>query len=873
MKRKLFISMLICILCGATAMRADNGEQMSVYKKVTAAPADWSGQYLIVYDAGSIAMDGSQKADSMNWPANATAVKIAGDSIVLAQSADNIYFTIDTCGTDSFYLQSASGLYIGNGTKSNRISVNATTPYAHTLSLNADTGVLALTDNGTYSLRYNTGWNGFRYYKKTTDFPYVSLYRFAYTKAVSTLPVATIRDTICHDEDYTIDGEKISNLALGENTIRRVGSDSIRIYQIYVRACRYVTNNYTLEFRNSGKDSGKTTTYNAEPIAVFTDETYRNAAAIGKVNNIHPTHYLAENPVVNYGAYISNKTSTMTIRLLAPAYIDSIVVCGSTTYDNDCGFLYINKVGKDFGRKKVFKNVTYNLNGELLDSLALQGITYRTNTNGSLYLRSLTIYSRTLLDEDAQVTEEKFVRICEGESYTLHGRTMASAGDYVLQNGKDVTSLHLEVVPRERVVVRDTITDIETGSYGQNGRYTIQPFQSQTTYLFRDTVPSVRTGCDSITAYQVLVKKGVYPQLSVACDRDTLREGESATVTIMSDKAYDVDREIKLVSSYQWGNKNRVDLPKTVVMPAGSTRTTAILKATDDKEANLFSQFYIQAEGDYFKTSNKNTMVLVDNDIPDFEITLDKDTVGEADCPDCITATITRKTLTDREETIDLYDTEHRGEGRIYDNNRYAYAYVWYERKSTYYPNNKDYVKFSAGQTTITHKFGIKNNQQAEGDRDVTITATIFRNQSPRWVGDTATTGNVGWSKATIHIKDDDVPTLTLTSNTSKLMEGKSPAATLTLKRNTTTDTAMVVALTADNAFGLTFRNPVTIAAGKDTARIAVAVAKDTIADNNRNVVFTATAEGYKEARCHATVIDRTLPDAVLPMHKWRSIR
>ncbi len=218
------------------------------------------------------------------------------------------------------------------------------------------------------------------------------------------------------------------------------------------------------------------------------------------------------------------------------------------------------------------------------------------------------------------------------------------------------------------------------------------------------------------------MKKAVYPQLSVSIDRDTLREGENAALTIMSDKAYDVDREIKLVSSYQWGNKNRVDLPKTVVMPAGSTRTTAILKATDDKEANLFSQFYIQAEGDYFKTSNKDTTVLVDNDIPDFEITLDKDTVGEADCPDCITATITRKTLTDREETISLYDTEHRGEGRIYDNNRYAYAYVWYERKSTYYPNNKDYVKFAAGQTTIKHKFGIKNNQQAEGDRDVTVT-------------------------------------------------------------------------------------------------------------------------------------------------------
>lgn len=519
-------------------MRADNGEQMSVYKKVTTAPADWSGRYLIVYDAGAVAMDGSQKADSMNWPANATAVKIVGDSIVLPQSDDNIYFTIDTCGTDVYYLKSASGLYIGNGTKSNRVSTSTATPYAHTLSLNADTSTLALTDNGTYSLRYNTDWKGFRYYKKTStgsNLPYISLYRFAYTKAVFTLPVATIRDTICHNEDYSIDGEKISGLVLGENTIQRVGSDSIRIYQIYVRECRYVANNYTLEFRNTGKESGKVSVYKAEPMAVFTDETYGNAAAIVGVNNIHPTHYLAENPVVNYGAYISNKTSTMTIRLLAPAYIDSIVVCGATTSDGDCGFLYINKIGKDFGRKRVFKNVMYDLEGALVEKLALQGITYKTNTNGSLYLRSLTIYSRTLLDDDAQVTETN-VRMCEGESYALQDRTMASSGDYVLYDGKDVTSLHLEVIPRERVVVRDTITDIETKSYGQNDRYTIQPFQSLTTYLFRDTTTSVRTGCDSVVAYQVLVKKGVYPQLLVSIDRDTLYEGESAIVTIRSDK-------------------------------------------------------------------------------------------------------------------------------------------------------------------------------------------------------------------------------------------------------------------------------------------------------------------------------------------------
>ena len=89
----------------------------------------------------------------------------------------------------------------------------------------------------------------------------------------------------------------------------------------------------------------------------------------------------------------------------------------------------------------------------------------------------------------------------------------------------------------------------------QNRKRLRQKKDVQKCDLFRDTVTSVRTGCDSVVAYQVLVKKAVYPQLSVSIDRDTLREGENAALTIMSDKAYDVDREIKLVSSYQWGTR------------------------------------------------------------------------------------------------------------------------------------------------------------------------------------------------------------------------------------------------------------------------------------------------------------------------------
>ncbi len=91
-----------------------------------------------------------------------------------------------------------------------KITTSATTPYIHTITMNDNSTVALVTNNSKYSLRYNTEWKDFRYYKKTStgsNIPDISLYRFAYTKAVSILPVVTIRDTLCHDEDYTIDGE------------------------------------------------------------------------------------------------------------------------------------------------------------------------------------------------------------------------------------------------------------------------------------------------------------------------------------------------------------------------------------------------------------------------------------------------------------------------------------------------------------------------------------------------------------------------------------------------------------------------------------------------------------------------------------------
>lgn len=137
----------------------------TTYAKVTSTSDITNGKYLIVYEGdathGSVAFDGSlETLDAVN---NTQAVTIADDKIFTDL---DIYFTINT--TDGS-IQSASGKYIGVSSYDNGLKQSDDTPYANSISIDADGNAVITveTNKGTMTLRYNyaSNQNRFRYYK------------------------------------------------------------------------------------------------------------------------------------------------------------------------------------------------------------------------------------------------------------------------------------------------------------------------------------------------------------------------------------------------------------------------------------------------------------------------------------------------------------------------------------------------------------------------------------------------------------------------------------------------------------------------------------------------------------------------------------
>lgn len=134
------------------------------YQKVTADADLTDGQYLIVYEEGTVAFDGG--LSTLDATSNTIDVTIVGDKIEGNSTTDAATFTIDvTAGT----LQSASGLYIGQTSDANGIKANESTAYQNTLSIDADGNADVVSSGGAY-LRYNatSGQDRFRYFKSST---------------------------------------------------------------------------------------------------------------------------------------------------------------------------------------------------------------------------------------------------------------------------------------------------------------------------------------------------------------------------------------------------------------------------------------------------------------------------------------------------------------------------------------------------------------------------------------------------------------------------------------------------------------------------------------------------------------------------------
>lgn len=159
------VALMLVSMLPATAAAADEG----VYKKVTSDQTDWTGEYLLVYEASetqAYVFDGSlSKLDAVN---DYKSLVIADGAI----TADRAYSVTVEAVTGGYVIKAANGQYIYAPSDKNSLTTNekkdTAAMYPNTFSV-TDDGVDIVLSSGPH-MRFNAASNQmrFRYYKSTT---------------------------------------------------------------------------------------------------------------------------------------------------------------------------------------------------------------------------------------------------------------------------------------------------------------------------------------------------------------------------------------------------------------------------------------------------------------------------------------------------------------------------------------------------------------------------------------------------------------------------------------------------------------------------------------------------------------------------------
>ena len=206
--KKLTLLKSMLLLC-ALIVGSGSVWAVGIYQKVTSAPSDWSGVYLIVYegdggDHASCALNGATLTDDAEN--NGVAVTISDNTIVGSSAIDAAVFVISKSGSN-YKLLAGSGNYIGSTSYANKLIVSSTS-MDNTIALDGTNAVITSNLSGsTTTLRYNyaSNQNRFRYYKSGQQA--IALYKL--TKERVTITSAGYATFV---SDYALNYSGISGL-------------------------------------------------------------------------------------------------------------------------------------------------------------------------------------------------------------------------------------------------------------------------------------------------------------------------------------------------------------------------------------------------------------------------------------------------------------------------------------------------------------------------------------------------------------------------------------------------------------------------------------------------------------------------------------
>lgn len=346
------------------------------------------------------------------------------------------------------------------------------------------------------------------------------------------------------------------------------------------------------------------------------------------------------------------------------------------------------------------------------------------------------------------------------------------------------------------------------------------------------TITATGTGYTAATG-QFVIEDNEYPQMELGTSKQAVQEGEKFTLTITLPKAATQDTPI----NFACDDAKRFDFLASTTIAKGKKSATIEVEAIDNEKAELelVTAFYATAER-YEKA--QVMMVVEDNDMPELEMTFSPTTVTESAGLSAVQVRLVRKTLTDREVTIQMSDDSKNGD--------------------IYYAQQRFTLK--KGVTTAEFAIGIADNVEVDGDRTVNVTAGVWATSC----NCSATGSEIGAATVALTILDDDGPALSVTSSSSSLLEGKEGATTLTVRRNTGTKGTTVVTIASDREDDLEYNHTVTIPDGQETATVSINCKRNSVANDERTVVFTVSADGHTQGTCWALITDQSLPDATV---------
>lgn len=133
----------------------------TIYQKITSTNDLTDGNYLIVYEDGSLAFDGS--LNPLDAVGNTFEVTISDNKITTSTPG---YFTYDATAHS---LKSYSGFYIGRTGDSNGLNTSTSEAYTNSISFDSNGNANIVGSGGAY-LRYNSNSSDirFRYYKSSS---------------------------------------------------------------------------------------------------------------------------------------------------------------------------------------------------------------------------------------------------------------------------------------------------------------------------------------------------------------------------------------------------------------------------------------------------------------------------------------------------------------------------------------------------------------------------------------------------------------------------------------------------------------------------------------------------------------------------------